>query len=49
MDKKVIVKKLASAHQRESFTRFLPLSKEMVADIRQAVGIWGIWGQSFSC
>ena len=37
MDKKVIVKKLASSHQRESFTRFLPLSKEMAADIRQAV------------
>jgi len=37
MDKRVIVRKLVSAHQRESFTRFLPLSPEMVAEIRQAV------------
>jgi len=37
MDNKVIVKKLASAHQREPFTRFLPLSEKMVKDIRQAI------------
>jgi uncharacterized protein (DUF362 family) len=37
MDNRVIVKKLASAHQPESFDRFLPLSQEMAAEIRLAV------------
>lgn len=33
----VIIKKLQAPHQQESFTRFLPLSKEMVLDIEEAV------------
>jgi uncharacterized protein (DUF362 family) len=37
LNRTVVIKTLASAHQQESFTRFLPLSKEMVADIRRAV------------
>ena len=36
-NKVVIVKKLASEHQQEPFTQFLPLSEEMVADIKRAV------------
>ncbi len=37
VNNKVIVKKLASEHQQEPFTQFLPLSEKMVADIKQAV------------
>ena len=33
----VIIKQLQAPHQKESFTRFLPLSKEMVLDIEGAV------------
>lgn len=35
MDNQVIVKKLSAPHQQEPFTRFLPLSPELVADVRR--------------
>ena len=37
MKTKVIVKKLLSSHQNESFTNFLPLNRSLVNDINKAV------------